>query len=88
MASDIEAKWQEKWQKSAIFSPRIDNGKKKYFLTIPWPYTSGSLHVGHGRTYTLGDIISRYKRARGFNVLFPMAFHESGTPVLSISQKL
>ena len=88
MASNIEAKWQERWEKSAIFSPKIDNGKKKYFITIPWPYTSGSLHVGHGRTYTLGDIISRYKRARGYNVLFPMAFHESGTPVLSISQKL
>ena len=88
MASSIEAKWQERWEKSAIFSPKIDNGKKKYFITIPWPYTSGSLHVGHGRTYTLGDIISRYKRARGYNVLFPMAFHESGTPVLSISQKL
>lgn len=88
MTSEIEIKWQDRWKKDSIFEPAVIEGKKKFLITVPWPYTSGSLHVGHGRTYTLGDIIARYKRLRGYNVLFPMGFHQSGTPVLSIAQKI
>jgi leucyl-tRNA synthetase len=88
MTSEIEKKWQDRWKKDSIFEPAVIEGKKKFLITVPWPYTSGSLHVGHGRTYTLGDIIARYKRLRGYNVLFPMGFHQSGTPVLSIAQKI
>ncbi|MGC8515081.1 MAG: leucine--tRNA ligase [Thermoplasmata archaeon] len=88
MTSDFEKKWQERWKKDGIFEPAVDESRKKFLITVPWPYTSGSLHVGHGRTYTLGDIIARYKRLRGYNVLFPMGFHQSGTPVLSIAQKI
>lgn len=88
MTSEIERKWQDRWKKDSIFEPAVIEGKKKFLITVPWPYTSGSLHVGHGRTYTLGDIIARYKRLRGYNVLFPMGFHQSGTPVLSIAQKI
>jgi leucyl-tRNA synthetase len=88
MTSDIEKKWQDRWKEDRIFEPAIVEGREKFLITVPWPYTSGSLHVGHGRTYTLGDIIARYKRLRGYNVLFPMGFHQSGTPVLSIAQKI
>lgn len=81
-----EKKWQEAWEKNQVFVPK--SGGKKFFLTIPYPYTSGALHIGHGRTYTLGDMIARFKRHRGYNVLFPMAFHISGSPILSISDKI
>ncbi|MGP6220054.1 leucine--tRNA ligase [Caldiplasma sukawensis] len=75
------------WDNIGAFKPHISQ-KKKFFITVPWPYTSGPLHVGHGRTYTIADIVARYKRATGFNVLFPMGFHESGTPIGAISEKI
>lgn len=71
-----------------IFEPAVIPGKKKFMVTVPWPYTNGSLHVGHGRTYTTGDIVARYKRMRGFNVLYPMGFHQSGTPIHAFSDKI
>lgn len=88
MDRKTEEKWQEEWDQAGIFEPSTDPGKEKFFITVPWPYVNGSLHVGHGRTYTLGDIIARYKRSQGMNVLFPMAFHQSGTPILAFSQRL
>lgn len=88
MSNPIEKKWQQKWKESKIFEPQIDENKEKFFITVPWPYTNGSLHVGHGRTYTLGDVIARYKRLRNFNVLFPMAYHQSGTPILAFSERI
>jgi leucyl-tRNA synthetase len=57
-------------------------------LTAPYPYTSGPLHIGHGRTYTIADIIARFKRLQGYNVLFPMAFHVTGTPILAIADSI
>jgi leucyl-tRNA synthetase len=84
---DYEAKWQRKWEEEGVFVPKAGEGKK-FFLTIPYPYTSGALHIGHGRTYTLGDVIARFKRHQGYNVLFPMAFHISGAPILSISDRI
>ncbi len=85
---EYEPKWQKIWEDKKIFVPKLNNNKPKFFLTIPYPYTSGALHIGHGRSYTLGDIIARFKRHTGHNVLFPMAFHISGSPILSISDKL
>ena len=84
---EIERKWQRKWQEQRIFEPEIGKGKK-FFITVPYPYMSGSLHIGHGRTFTIGDIIARWKRIMGFNVLFPMAFHVTGTPVLAIADAI
>ena len=83
----IERKWQRKWQNDKIFEPKVEN-KKKFFITVPYPYMSGSLHIGHGRTFTMGDIIARFKRLQGYNVLFPMAFHVTGTPVLAIADAI
>lgn len=88
MDPSVEAKWQKKWKEARIFEPDIDPSKEKFFITVPWPYTNSSLHVGHGRTYTTADIIARYKRLLGYNVLFPMAFHQSGTPILAFSERI
>ena len=77
----IEKKWQKRWKKDKIFQADPDTTRKKFFFTVPYPYVNGSLHIGHGRTYTIGDMIARYKRMLGFNVLYPMASHITGTPV-------
>ncbi|MHB8361249.1 MAG: leucine--tRNA ligase [Thermoplasmataceae archaeon] len=82
-----EQKWQEIWSTKEVFRAIPDN-REKYLITVPWPYTSGPLHVGHARTYSIADFIARYKRLRDYNVMFPMGFHESGTPILAISQRL
>jgi leucyl-tRNA synthetase len=79
--STIEKKWQKRWAKDKIFQADPDPKRKKFFLTVPYPYVNGALHIGHGRTYTIGDLIARYKRMQGYNVLFPMASHMTGTPV-------
>ena len=71
----IEKKWQKKWAESRIFEANPDESRKKFFITVPYPYVSGPLHIGHGRTYTLGDIIARYKRLRGYNVLYLSLIH-------------
>lgn len=84
----IEKKWQRKWREHGVFDAMPQSDKKKYFITVPYPYASGPLHIGHGRTYTTGDVIARYKRMRGYNVLFPMAFHITGTPIEGISARI
>ncbi|MBU2634631.1 MAG: leucine--tRNA ligase [Nanoarchaeota archaeon] len=80
----IEKKWQKKWEEKKVFESKINN-KTKFFFTTPYPYISGSLHLGHGRAVTESDIYCRFKRMQGLNVLFPLSFHISGTPVLGIS---
>jgi len=88
MNAEIERKWQKRWMEDRIFEPEVNKERKKFFLTVPYPYMSGSLHIGHGRTFTIGDIIARFKRLQGYNVLFPMAFHVTGTPVLAIADAI
>ena len=95
----IENKWQGKWYDEKTFEPEIDGvatsshrtsdeKRKKFFFTVPYPYVSGALHVGHGRTYVNGDIVVRFKRMQNYNVLWPIAFHITGTPVLAVSAKI
>ena len=84
----VESKWQKRWFEERIFEPSRDESREKFFFTVPYPYVSGNLHVGHGRTYANGDVIARYKRMAGFNVLWPMAFHITGTPVLGVSSRI
>ncbi len=84
----IEKKWQKKWTKARIFEADPEKGKKKYFITVPYPYASGPYHIGHGRSYSCGEVFARYKRMQGYNVLFPMAFHITGTPVLAICNRI
>ena len=84
----IEKKWQDRWSEGKIFEATPDREKKKIFITSPYPYPTGPLHIGHGRSFINGDIFARYYRAKGYNVLYPMAFHITGTPVLAISASL
>jgi len=86
--SEMEAKWQRAWESSKIFEADPVPGKQKYFITVAYPYPNSPQHVGHGRTFTLADVMARYKRMRGFNVLFPMGFHYTGTPILAMSRRI
>lgn len=78
---DIEPKWQAKWADDQIYKAQDFDAKPKFVMLVEFPYPSGDgLHVGHAREYTLGDIISRYKRMLGMNVLYPMAYDAFGLP--------
>ena len=71
--SVVEKKWQKIWSELNSFSSKIDYKKPKYYVLEMFPYPSGAIHMGHVRNYTLGDLVARYKKAQGFNVLHPMA---------------
>lgn len=82
-----ERKWQEEWQKAKLFHSDPDS-REKLFITVAYPYPSGAMHIGHGRTYTVPDVYARFKRMQGYNVLFPMAWHVTGAPVIGIAKRI
>jgi leucyl-tRNA synthetase len=78
--SEIEPKWQAWWDESRTFECPTDDTAKKFYCLTMFPYPSGSMHVGHGRNYIMGDVLTRYKKTQGYNVLSPMGWDAFGLP--------
>ena len=85
--NSIENKWIKRWEEGKLFQAEPDE-RSKYFVTVAYPYPNSPQHIGHGRTYTLADAHARYMRMKGYNVLFPMGFHYTGTPILGMSRRV
>lgn len=86
-AREIEAKWQQKWEEAKIFEADPSD-KPKFFVNFPYPYMNGYLHLGHAFSLMRVEVYARYKRMQGYNVLFPFAFHCTGTPIVAAAQRI
>ncbi|WP_251329654.1 leucine--tRNA ligase [Haloplanus pelagicus] len=86
---DIEERWRERWAETGRYEADPDgDGEDAAFITVPYPYPSGGMHMGHVRTYTVPDVYARYRRQQGDNVLFPIAWHVTGTPIIGAVERL
>ncbi|ADG13246.1 leucyl-tRNA synthetase [Methanocaldococcus infernus ME] len=83
----IEEKWQKRWEESKIFFSDPDN-REKFFITAAFPYLNGVLHAGHLRTFTIPEVVARYQRMRGKNVLWTFGYHVTGTPILGLAEQI
>jgi len=76
----IEPRWQEFWQREKLFAAAPAGGERDFYMLMMFPYPSGTLHVGHGRNYIIGDALCRFMKMRGYNVLSPMGWDAFGLP--------
>ncbi|MEZ3114637.1 leucine--tRNA ligase [Halobaculum sp. MBLA0147] len=87
---EIESRWRDRWAEDGTYEPAPDpdGDADATFVTVPYPYPSGGMHLGHCRTYTVPDVYARYRRQQGDNVLYPMAWHVTGTPIIGAVERL
>ncbi|WP_248897747.1 leucine--tRNA ligase [Haloplanus halobius] len=88
---DVEERWRERWAETGRYEAdpeEVEDPDDATFITVPYPYPSGGMHIGHARTYTVPDVYARYRRQQGDNVLFPIAWHVTGTPIIGAVERL
>jgi leucyl-tRNA synthetase len=86
---ELEERWRERWAETGRYEPDPGGDDEDVtFLTVPYPYPSGGMHIGHARTYTVPDVYARYRRQQGDTVLFPIAWHVTGTPIIGAVERL
>ncbi len=84
----IAEKWQRRWSEAKVFEANVEPSRRKFFITVPYPYVNGAPHVGHSYSFFRTDAFARFKRMQGFNVLFPQGFHATGEPILGAVERL
>lgn len=84
----VEQKWQKRWDEQHLYDVEVDRTKESLLVTFPYPYVNGPLHLGHSFTCNKVDIYARFKRMQGYNVLFPFAFHATGSPISGVAERV